>query len=66
MFLYSDRNGNFDIYKQGVNERNAEPIVTGPEEKWAPQISPDGKWVLYMQWPRRRRVLRMWPLPQES
>ena len=52
VFLYSDRNGNFDIYKQGVSERNAEPIVTGPEEKWAPQISPDGKWVLYMQWPK--------------
>jgi Tol biopolymer transport system component len=52
VFLYSDRNGNFDIYKQGVTERNAEPIVSGPEEKWAPQISPDGKWVLYLQWPR--------------
>ena len=52
LFLYSDRNGNFDIYKQGVSERNAEPIVTGPDQKWAPQISPDGKWVLYMQWPR--------------
>ena len=52
MFLYSDRNGNFDIYKQGPNEHNAEPIVAGLEEKRAPQISPDGKWVLYMQWPR--------------
>ena len=52
MFLYSDRNGNFDIFKQGVNDRNAEPIVTGSEEKWAPQVSPDGKWLLYMQWPK--------------
>jgi dipeptidyl aminopeptidase/acylaminoacyl peptidase len=52
LFLYSDRNGNFDIYKQGVNERNAEPIATGSDEKWAPQISPDGKWLLYMQWPK--------------
>jgi Tol biopolymer transport system component len=52
LFLYSDRNGNFDIYKQGPNDRNAEPFVTGPEEKQAPQISPDGKWVLYMQWPK--------------
>jgi Tol biopolymer transport system component len=52
VFLYSDRNGNFDIYKQGVNARGAESIVTGPEEKWAPQISPDGKFVLYMQWPK--------------
>ena len=52
VFLYSDRNGSFDIYKQGVSERNAEPVVTGAEDKWAPQISPDGKWVLYMQWPK--------------
>ena len=52
MFLYSDRNGDFDIYKQGVSERNADPVVTGAEEKWAPQISPDGKWVLYLQWPK--------------
>ncbi len=52
LFLYSDRNGNFDIYKQGLSERNAEPMATGPDQKWAPQITPDGKWVLYMQWPR--------------
>src|SRR5215472_3303076 len=51
LFLYSDRKANFDIYKQGPDDRDAEPIVTGPEEKRAPQISPDGKWLLYMQWP---------------
>ena len=49
VFLYSDRNGHFDIYKQGTGERNAQPLVTGTEEKWAPQLSPDGKWVLYLQ-----------------
>ncbi|MGA7292394.1 MAG: hypothetical protein WBW85_07650 [Terriglobales bacterium] len=52
VYLYSDRNGTFDIFKQGVNERNADPIITSNEEKWAPQLSPDGKWVLYMQWPK--------------
>jgi Tol biopolymer transport system component len=52
LFLYSDRKGTFDIYKQGPDDRDAEPIVTGPEEKRAPQVSPDGKWLLYMQWPR--------------
>src|SRR5215831_10200186 len=50
MFLYSDRNGNFDIFKQGLNSPNAEPVATGPEEKRLPQVSPDGKWLLYMQW----------------
>jgi Tol biopolymer transport system component len=52
LFLYSDRKGSFDIYKQGPDDRDAEPLVTGLEEKRAPQISPDGKWLLYMQWPR--------------
>jgi Tol biopolymer transport system component len=52
VFFYSDRNGTFDIFRQGISGRNAEPVVTGSEEKWAPQISPDGKWVLYMQWPK--------------
>lgn len=52
IFLYSDRLGTFDIYRQGIGDRNAEPMVTGPEEKWAPQASPDGASVLYMQWPR--------------
>ncbi len=49
VFLYSDRNGHFDIYKQGTGERTAQPLVTGTEEKWAPQLSPDGKWVVYLQ-----------------
>ena len=51
MFFYSDLAGSFDIYRQGVTDRNPEPIVTGSEEKCAPQISPDGKWLLYLQWP---------------
>lgn len=52
VLFYSDRNGTFDIFKQGVGERNPESVVTGNEEKWAPQMSPDGKWILYMQWPK--------------
>jgi Tol biopolymer transport system component len=51
LFLYSDRKSGFDIYRQGSDDRDAEPIVTGPGEKRAPQMSPDGKWLLYMQWP---------------
>jgi len=52
VLLYSNRNRSFDIYKQGVAERTADVIVSGPQEKWAPQISPDGKWVIYMEWPK--------------
>ncbi|MGA8272283.1 MAG: hypothetical protein WB919_12045 [Candidatus Sulfotelmatobacter sp.] len=50
LLFYSNREGSFNIYKQGITERSAEPVATGPEDKWAPQISPDGKWVIYMQW----------------
>lgn len=53
VFLYSDRNGNLDIYRQSPTDHNAEPVVSGTEEKWFPQPSPDGKWILYMQWVNR-------------
>ncbi len=52
VLFYSNRNGHFDIYKQGINDRTPQPIATDSEEKWQPQMSPDGKWVLYMQFAR--------------
>lgn len=55
LLFYSDRSGNFDIFKQGVNDRAAEEIVSGPlEEKRAPQLSPDSKWLLYLAWPNTK------------
>ncbi len=67
IFLFSDRNGNFDVFKQGLNRPNAEPVATGPEEKRSPQLSPDGKWLVYMQWskpadgaePRSGKLMRI-------
>jgi len=50
VLFYSDRNGNFDIFKQGVNARTAEETVVSPDEKRAPQLSPDGLWILYLAW----------------
>ena len=52
VIFYSNRNGSFDIFKQGVNDRSAQAVATGPTEKWAPQLSPDGKWILYIDSPR--------------
>jgi eukaryotic-like serine/threonine-protein kinase len=43
----SDRNGNFDIFKQGLDQESAEPIVAGPENEFDPRLSPDGLWLLY-------------------
>ena len=52
LLFFSDRNGEFDIYRQGIKDRDAEPIVVGPDEKRAPKLSPDGRWILYLEWPK--------------
>ncbi len=52
VFFYSDRNGNFDIYRQSIDQSNADPVVTGSDEKWWPQESSDGKWIVFMSWPK--------------
>jgi Tol biopolymer transport system component len=52
VLFYSDRAGSFDIYKQRIDQHDAEAIVTGPDDKRQPQLSPDGRWILYMQWPK--------------
>jgi Tol biopolymer transport system component len=51
VLFYSDRGGNLDIYRQGIQDRTAEVLVEGPEEKRAPQLSPNGAWILYLTWP---------------
>jgi Tol biopolymer transport system component len=68
VLFYSDRGGNFDIFKQGVNDRAAEELVSDPlAEKRLPQLSPDDKWLLYLAWantqddepPSSGRVMRV-------
>lgn len=51
LLFFSDRNGNLDVFRQGINDRMPEAIVATPEEERAPQLSPDGSWVLYLSWP---------------
>jgi eukaryotic-like serine/threonine-protein kinase len=43
----SNRNGDFDIFKQFLNQRSAEVIVSGGGPKSTPRLSPDGTWILY-------------------
>ncbi len=43
----SNRNGNFDIFKQALDQDSAEPIVTSAELKINSRLSPDGSWILY-------------------
>ena len=66
----SDRNGNWDIFKQAIDPPSAEPLVTGPDDELAKGVTPDGLWLLYtirksgdpsaptklMRMPRNRRI----------
>jgi eukaryotic-like serine/threonine-protein kinase len=51
----SDRNGNYDIFKQLIGEREAEALVAGPKDECDPMITPDGNWLLYFSIPKSER-----------
>lgn len=52
ILFFSDRNGNFDLFKQGIEDRVPEEVIADSEEKRAPQLSPDGSWILYLDFPK--------------
>jgi Tol biopolymer transport system component len=48
----SDRNGNFDIFKQTLDRHSPEPIVaTSKDERGPAAITPDGAWYIYFRIP---------------
>ncbi len=51
VLFMSFRNGKYEIFKQGISDDTAEPLVTGPESAFIPRLSPDGKWVIYASAP---------------
>jgi eukaryotic-like serine/threonine-protein kinase len=51
--FYADRDGQWNYFKQDLNEDTAQPLVVGPEWKWYGHFSPDGAWFLYVAWPTR-------------
>jgi Tol biopolymer transport system component len=53
ILLVSYRNGNGDIFKQDMSQTEAEAIVTGPEDQWHPNFSPDWRFILYLVSERR-------------
>jgi Tol biopolymer transport system component len=66
LFFYSDRNGNWDIFRQSLGERNAQDFVVGHGQQTQPIVSPDGSWILYWDWgdkesqaTGKRRLLRV-------
>src|SRR5262249_4615942 len=52
IIFVSDRNGFNGIFKQEIDQRAPEAIVTGPETKWVPGVSADGAWIIYLAFPK--------------
>jgi Tol biopolymer transport system component len=49
IFFHSDRNGQFDIFRQGLDQETAVPVVTGPGNQWGATLSPDGSLILFIE-----------------
>jgi Tol biopolymer transport system component len=47
VLFQSDRNGNWDIYKQALDQESAEPFVATPQVELEPRLSADGAWFVY-------------------
>jgi serine/threonine protein kinase/Tol biopolymer transport system component len=43
----SNRNGRFEILRQGLRDSVAEAVVQGPDDYYNIGLSPDGSWLLY-------------------
>ncbi len=52
----SNRNGDWQIFKQRLGESDAEQVVLGSATDVMPQVSPDGQWVLFLHNPRYLRT----------
>jgi serine/threonine protein kinase len=57
----SGRNGSFNIFKQRLDQRVAEPLVGGRDYAGYGRFSPDGAWLLYFMGgsENHRRLMRM-------
>jgi len=60
VFFGSDRNGNFDVYRQFIDQPIAQPITAGSGDKIGVTIDPDGAWYYYAVFPEgwRTKVVR--------
>jgi len=58
----SDRSGSFDIFRQALDQRTPEAIVSGPDDESGPTgVTPDGAWFYYIVEPKGRRGLLQGP-----
>jgi eukaryotic-like serine/threonine-protein kinase len=52
----SDRGGNNDVFRQDLGGRVAEMLVATPREDFHANLTPDGRWLLFMQGPLGSRL----------
>jgi len=50
IFFESNRTGSDGLYKQSLEEDTAERLAAGGFGRYT-QLTPDGKWILYLKWP---------------
>lgn len=53
--FHSDRNGDFDLYRQGLSSPVPELLFGGRGEQFQGQVSPDKTSLLYLEWDPDRR-----------
>ena len=63
VLFISNRNGTWGLFKQGIGQGSADPIVTGPQDITEAVFSADGAWILYHEIPKQpsteRRLMRV-------
>ncbi len=66
LLFSSDRNGGWDLFKQGKDKSVAEDFLVGPDEQSEPRLTPDRASVLYWAYkreesgvPRRLQLMRV-------
>lgn len=50
--FHSDRNGHWEIFAQTIGQTRADVLVTGPDDYKGARFTADGKWLLYLAYPR--------------
>ena len=47
----SDRSGKMQVFQQRLDSTSAEVLLSGPAEEYQPRLTPDGRFVLYVEAP---------------
>ena len=47
ILFFSTRTGRSQIFKQGLDQDKAEPLIQGSDDMYSPELTPDNAWILY-------------------